>query len=106
MKPSEEPLLLPRVLWLLGVLVFQVSDQPAWKRQRVQEFDAVFPNGLSNSQPAKMSQGSWRFWEKDRKRDLTVGNWLKILRSEPKATMGFKSLQFVGGEACLLRARC
>ena len=72
MKPSEE-LLRPCVLWLLGVLVFQVSDQPGWKRQRVQEFDAVLPNGLSNSQPAKMSQGSWRFWKKDRKRDA---DWL------------------------------
>ena len=54
------------MLRLLGVLIFQVSDQPAWEWQRVQEFYTVFPNGFSNLQPAKVNQGSWRFWKKER----------------------------------------
>lgn len=49
------------VPWLLGTLILQISDQPAWEWQRVQEFDTILPNGLSNLQPAQVSQGSRRF---------------------------------------------
>lgn len=59
----------------LGALVLQVSDESSWQGQRVQEFEAILADGLSNPQPAKVSQRSWGFCRKEGER-----RWVRLTR--------------------------